>query len=252
MAERIQKILSQWGIASRRKAEQMILEGKVKLNNRIAKLGDKADITQDRLEINGKLLRPNQRPQKIYLLLNKPLAVVSTCYDPKNRPTVLDLLPAKLREGQGIHPVGRLDFNSTGALLLTNDGDFTLKLTHPRYHLPKTYLVWLNGHPKIEDLQCWRRGVILSDRRTLPAKVSIIKEEQNKSLLKIILTEGKNRQIRRVAEALGFKVLSLHRIAIGSITLKSSQHGNLSSGKYRHLTEREVIFLKNNSSVITC
>ncbi|MDJ0681980.1 MAG: pseudouridine synthase [Xenococcaceae cyanobacterium MO_167.B52] len=251
MAERIQKILSQWGIASRRKAEQMILEGKVKLNNRVAILGDKADITQDILEIEGKVIQSNHRPQKTYLLLNKPLAVVSTCYDPQSRPTVLDLLPAKLKERQGIHPVGRLDFNSTGALLLTNDGDLTLKLTHPRYHLPKTYLVWLNGHPTRQDLQLWRTGVTLSDYTTLPAEITIVRKQINKTLLKIVLQEGKNRQIRRIAEQLGFRVLSLHRTHIGSLSLTSSEYGNLPSGKYRHLSETEVIFLKKESPAIT-
>lgn len=244
MAERIQKILSQWGIASRRKGEQMILEGKVKLNNRIAILGDKVDITKDILEVEGKIIKPNHRPQKIYLLVNKPLGVVSTCQDPQNRPIITDLLPAQLRKGQGIHPVGRLDFNSTGALLLTNDGNLTLNLTHPRYHLSKTYSVWLNGSPTDRDLKLWRTGVILSNQKTLPAKVTVIKREQNKTLLKIVITEGRNRQIRRIAEQLGFKVVGLHRTAIGSLSLNSSEHGNLTSGKYRHLTEPEVIFLK--------
>ena len=246
MAERIQKILSQWGIASRRKGEQMILEGRIKLNNRIATLGEKVDLRKDILEVDGKVIQLNHRPQKIYLLVNKPLGVVSTCHDPQSRAIVIDLLPAKLRAAQGIHPVGRLDFNSTGALLLTNDGNLTLKLTHPRYHLAKTYLVWLNGYPTTQDLQCWRRGVILSNQKTLPAKVTIVKKELNKTLLEIVLTEGKNRQIRRVAEQLGFKVLSLHRTAIGSISLNSSEHGNLPPGKYRHLTETEVAFLKKN------
>ena len=250
MTERIQKILSQWGIASRRKGEQMILEGRVKLNNRIATLGEKVDLQTDILEVDGKIVQLNHRPQNIYLLLNKPLGVVSTCYDPQSRPTVIDLLPAKLKKGQGIHPVGRLDFNSTGALLLTNDGSLTLKLTHPRYHLPKTYLVWLNGCPTTQDLQHWRTGVMLSAQKTLPAQVTIVKNELDRTLLKIVLTEGKNRQIRRVAAHLGFKVLSLHRTAIGSIALKSSEHGNLPPGKYRHLTKTEVSFLQKKSSSI--
>ncbi len=246
MTERIQKILSQWGIASRRKGEQMILAGKVKLNHRIATLGEKIDIEQDILEVEGKVIKLNRPPQKIYILINKPLGIVSTCYDPQNRPIILDLLPPKLREGQGIHPIGRLDFNSTGALILTNDGDLTLKLTHPRYHLPKTYLVWLNGYPTTQDLQQWRRGIILSNQKTLPAKVTVVKRELNKTLLEIVLTEGKNRQIRRVAQQLGFKVLSLHRTTIGTITISSSENGNLPLGKYRHLTPTEVIFLKKH------
>ena len=246
MAERVQKILSQWGIASRRKAEQMILEGRVKVNNRIAKLGDKVDLVVDTLEVDRKKIQLENRPEKIYLLLNKPLGVVSTCYDPQHRSTILDLLPAKLKTGQGIHPVGRLDVNSTGALLLTNDGSLTLKLTHPRYHLPKTYHVYLQGCPTAKDLNRWRNGVMLFGRKTLPAKVTIIKKERNKTLLEIVLIEGRNRQIRLIAERLGFSVISLHRVSIGSITLKSIEKGNLLTGKYRHLSKTEVEFLKNN------
>ena len=126
MLERVQKILSQWGVASRRRAEDMILARRVKLNGKIVTLGDKADPSCDRLEVDGKLIQPNKRPKLIYILLNKPVGVVSTCDDPQNRSIVLDLLPKKLTQGTGIHPVGRLDFNSSGALLLTNDGDLTL------------------------------------------------------------------------------------------------------------------------------
>ena len=246
MAERVQKILSQWGIASRRKAEQMILEGRVKVNDRIAKLGDKIDLAVDTLEVDRQKIKLQDRPEKIYLLLNKPLGVVSTCYDPQQRSTVLDLLPGKLKEGQGIHPVGRLDVNSTGALLLTNDGSLTLKLTHPRYHLPKTYHVYLQGCPTPKDLKRWRNGVTLFGRKTLPAKVTVTKQEQNKTLLEITLIEGRNRQIRLVAKRLGFTVISLHRVSIGSITLESIKKGNLPPGEYRHLSKKEVEFLKSN------
>lgn len=246
MAQRIQKILSQWGIASRRKAEQMIREGRVKVNDRIAKLGDKVDLAVDTLEVDHKKIQLEDQPEKIYLLVNKPLGVVSTCYDPQQRSTILDLLPAKLRKGQGIHPVGRLDVDSTGALLLTNDGSLTLKLTHPRYHLPKTYHVYIQGCPTPKDLKRWRNGVTLFGRKTLPAKVNVIKQEQEKTLLEIVLIEGRNRQIRLIAERLGFSVISLHRVSIGSITLKSVDQGNLPSGKYRHLTKTEVEFLTNN------
>ena len=246
MAERVQKILSQWGIASRRKAEQMIREGRVKVNDRLAQLGDKVDLAVDTLEVDRKKIKLEEQPEKIYLLLNKPLGVVSTCYDPQQRSTILDLLPAKLRKGQGIHPVGRLDVDSTGALLLTNDGSLTLKLTHPRYHLPKTYHVYIQGCPTSKDLKRWRNGVTLFGRKTLPAKVTVIKQEQEKTLLEIVLIEGRNRQIRLIAERLGFSVISLHRVSIGSIALKSRDQGNLPSGKYRHLSQTEVDFLKNN------
>ena len=248
MSERIQKILSQWGIASRRKAEQMIVMGRVRLNGQTAKLGDKVDLAVDKLEIDGKIIQLTNRPSLVYLLLNKPTGVVSTCYDPQKRPIVLDLLPDKLKQGQGIHPVGRLDFASSGALLLTNDGELTLNLTHPRYHLPKTYLVWLNGTPSKGDLACWRKGVLLDNRRTLPAKVRILKHQHQKALLEIIITEGRNRQIRRIAEKLGFKVLELHRIAIGNISLNTCETSELAPGSYRYLTTKEIEFLKNFNS----
>lgn len=245
MAERIQKILSQWGIASRRQAEKMILSGRIKLNRRIAKLGDKVDISVDQLEVDDKIVHKHLRPSQVYLLVNKPLGVISTCDDPKNRTTVLDLLPANLRSGQGIHPVGRLDINSTGALLLTNDGALTLNLTHPRYHLPKTYHVVLDGCPTKNQLELWRKGILLSQRKTLPAIVKVLKVKATQTLIEIVLTEGRNRQIRRVAEYFGYKVISLHRIAIASITLQNATKKNLFLGDYRHLTPTEVKFLQN-------
>jgi 23S rRNA pseudouridine2605 synthase len=244
MPERVQKILSQWGIASRRQAEKMILAGRVRLNGRVVQLGDRVNLGADRLEVDGRKIKPLARPELVYLLLNKPVGVISSCHDPQKRPTVLDLLPAKLKEAQGIHPVGRLDLNSSGALLLTNDGDLTLTLTHPRYHLPKTYLVWIDGHPTPSKLNLWRKGIYLSGRKTLPAQVKVIKQNQENTLLEIILTEGRNRQIRKVAEQLGYKVIKLHRTAIGGITLQLPGQPMLLPGNYRYLPEKEVALLK--------
>ncbi|GAB4229056.1 MAG: pseudouridine synthase [Stanieria sp.] len=260
MTERVQKILSQWGIASRRQAEKMILAGRVSLNGKVVKLGDKANLKVDRLEVDGRKIKPLNRPDLVYILLNKPAGVVSTCNDPQNRTTVLDLLPATLKEGQGIHPVGRLDLNSSGALLLTNDGDLTLTLTHPRYHLPKTYLVWIDGHPTDAELNLWRRGIYLSGRKTLPAQVRVVntairdgeetspslavKQNAENTLLEIIITEGRNRQIRRIAEQLGYQVLKLHRTAIGEISLQLPKQPMLLPGSYRYLQNKEVAFLK--------
>ena len=248
MAERIQKVLSQWGIASRRQAEKMIVAGRVKLNNRTATLGDKVDLVIDKLEVDNRIIKKNHRPSQIYLLLNKPLGVISTCHDPQKRVTVIDLLPNYLKQGQGIHPVGRLDINSTGALILTNDGTLTLNLTHPRYHLPKTYHVWLNGCPTEQDLELWRKGVMLSNRKTLPALVKTLKQKQTRTLLEIVISEGRNRQIRRIAEQLGFEVVSLHRTAIASISLQTESGAKLSQGEYRHLTKTEVTFLQKTFS----
>ena len=244
MAERVQKVLSQWGIASRRKAEQMIVAGRVQVNGKTARLGDRVDLAVDLLEVDNKVVRSVHRPQLIYLLLNKPVGVVSTCFDPQNRSTVIDLLPKELA-GKGIHPVGRLDLASSGALILTNDGEFTLGLTHPRYHLPKTYIVELNRSIVDKDLAWWRKGILLDGRKTLPAKVSLLSSDKTAKTIEIVLTEGRNRQIRRVARQLGYRVKKLHRIAIGSITL-SLDNLELTSGKYRHLKQKEINFLKNS------
>ena len=240
MAERVQKIMSQWGIASRRKAEKMIVAGRVSINGEIAKLGDRVDIAQDILQVDGVEIQANHRPQLLYLLLHKPVGTVSTCDDPQKRTTVIDLLPPVLYQNTGIHPVGRLDFASSGALILTNDGELTLGLTHPRYHLAKTYLVELNRPPSKQDLTCWQRGIVLDGQKTLPATVMPIESDRSRKTLKIILTEGRNRQIRRVAQKLGYQVTKLHRVAIGELTL------DLAPGEYRHLILNEINFLKNS------
>ncbi len=246
MAERVQKVLSQWGIASRRKAEKMIIAGRIQINGQTATLGDRVDLTADLLQVDGKVVKNAHRPQLVYLLLNKPVGVVSTCDDPQNRSTVIDLLGKDLRRGQGIHPVGRLDFASSGALILTNDGQLTLGLTHPRYHLPKTYLVRLDRSPSKKDLACWREGIILDGKKTLPAKIKLDRSDKAVTTLEIVLTEGRNRQIRRVAQQLGYQVTQLHRIAIGSITLDIGKGLELPPGKYRHLKASEINFLKNS------
>jgi len=245
MDERVQKLISQWGIASRRQAEQMILAGRVRLNGVVVQLGQRADPAIDAVEVDGRLMRPTTRPTMVYLLLNKPAGVVSTCRDPQRRPTVLSLLPSDLREGYGMHLVGRLDTESTGALLLTNDGDLTFCLTHPRYHIPKTYQVWVEGDPSASVLKQWQQGVPLEGRNTLPAEVRVVKRHPaGKTLLHIVLREGRNRQIRRVAELLGHPVIALHRTAIGSIQLQAAGMPALPSGRYRPLKDPEIASLK--------
>ena len=243
--ERLQKILAQWGIASRRLAEQMIVAGRVRVNGNIVHLGQKANPDRDFIEVDGVPVKPTARPAEVYLLLNKPAGVVSTCSDPRSRPKVLDLLPPQLRSGQGIHPVGRLDAESTGALLLTNDGKLTFCLTHPRHSIAKTYQVWVFGDPPPSILQEWRQGIILSGRKTLPAKVRIIDRTRDQTLLEVILSEGRNRQIRRTAEQLGYPVMRLHRTAIGPIQLQHPTRRILPPGCYRPLEDSEVIFLWN-------
>lgn len=243
--ERVQKILSQWGIASRRQAEKMILAGRVKVNGAVIPLGTKANPQCDHLEVDGRLVTPENKPDSHYFLLHKPVGVICSCDDPRRRTTVLDLLPKDLQRGQGIHPVGRLDYNSSGAILLTNDGELTLRLTHPRYHLPKTYQVWVAGVPPESTLNQWRSGCWLDGQKTLPAQVRILKTKPTKTLLEIILTEGRNRQIRRVAQQLGFPVLKLHRLAIGKITLHGSGRMAklLPPGGFRPLAPQEKTYL---------
>lgn len=250
MSERVQKILSQWGIASRRQAEQMILEGRVRLNGAIAELGQKADPIHDRVEVDGYLIQTVDRPQSIYLLLNKPAGIISTCDDPHDRRTVLELLPQSLNQGKGLHPIGRLDVESTGAILLTNDGELTHYLTHPSHHIPKTYEVWVDGEVSRSVLQQWREGVMLDNRETLPASVDVLRRTESSTLLRVILREGRNRQIRRVAEQLGHPVIQLHRSAIGDIQLQRSGKSALLPGQYRPLEDFEVRMLKQgmNSS----
>ena len=244
MDERLQKILSQWGIASRRQAEEMIVAGRVKVNGKIVQLGEKAKPDLDKIEVDGLPIRPENRPEPIYLLLNKPMGVISTCLEPRKRSNVLDILNAELRNGTGIHPVGRLDADSTGALLLTNDGRVTYGLTHPKYCLSKTYQVWVEGHPQELILKLWRQGIVLSGKKTLPAKVKVLKEcKSSQTLLEVVLFEGRNRQIRRVAQKLGHPVLKLHRTAIGQIKLQLPGESVLPMGHYRPLREFEIKFL---------
>lgn len=245
MEERLQKILSQWGIASRRQAEAMIQAGRVQCNGIVAELGQKADPQKDAIAVDGKPIQPLDRPNLTYLLLNKPLGVVSTCDDPQGRATVMHLLPPELRTGQGIHPVGRLDTDSTGALLLTNDGELTFALTHPRHNIPKTYHVVVQGHPPESVLQQWRRGVVLDGRKTLPASLRLLAQQEDRTKIEIILREGRNRQIRRMTEQLGYPVLKLHRTAIGPIQLQPPLAAALPMGRYRLLKQLEIRFLQD-------
>jgi 23S rRNA pseudouridine2605 synthase len=243
MEERLQKILAQYGIASRRHSEQLILEGEVRVNGSLAVLGQKADPDTDLIEVNGKRVGEKEHhPAPVYLLLYKPLGVVSTCADPQGRPTVLDLLPPQYH-GVGLHPVGRLDAQTTGALLLTNDGDLTFHLTHPSHHITKTYEVWVKGKPIPSTLDQWRNGILLEGRQTRPAQVKILipfKSGQNATQLQIILQEGRKRQIRLVAKALGHPVLQLHRTHIGPVALQDNDECILNPGQYRSLTASEI------------
>lgn len=232
MLIRLQKALSQAGISSRRQGEQLILAGKVKVNGVIVTaLGTKIDPNCDRITVdNCDIKMPTGTAQVI--LLNKPIGYLCSKHDPQGRPTIYRLLPPQY---QHFYYVGRLDFYSSGALLLTNSGDLTQHLTHPRYHLPKTYLVWVAGQPYPSTLDRWRQGVILEGKMTLPTHIKVVRSQTDKTLLAITLYEGRNRQIRKTAELLGHPVLSLHRTRIYNLEL-----GNLPSGKYRPLNPKEI------------
>ena len=235
--ERLQKYLANNGIASRRKAEEYIIAGKVKVNGQIVtELGTKVNPDKDIIEFEGK--RVNNDIKKVYVLLNKPIDYVTTVKDQFNRNTVVDLVK---NAGNNLIPVGRLDMYTSGALILTNDGDFIFHVTHPKHEVEKTYTVTLRGKVTNEDIESLRQGVVIDEEyKTKPAKVRIMKidEEKNLSRLEIIIHEGKNRQVRKMCEAIGKKVIALHRSKIGNIDVK-----DLKIGQWRYLTKKEVDML---------
>ncbi len=229
---RLQKYLANCGVASRRKCEQIILEGKVSVNGKVTKeLGTKINPDVDKVTYCGKLITNTQN--LVYILLNKPIGYVTTAKDQFNRDIVLDLVKVKER----LVPVGRLDMYTSGALILTNDGDFVYKVTHPKHEITKTYTVTLNGIISNEAVDNLRKGVKIEDYTTRPAKVKILKtdKEKNISRLEITIHEGKNRQVRKMCEAVGYKVIALHRSKIGDIDVK-----DLELGKWRYLKEEEI------------
>ncbi len=230
---RLQKFLADNGIASRRKCEQIILENRVKVNGKLINtLGTKVNSNKDVVEVDEKIIE--KQNQKIYVLLNKPIGYVTTVKDQFKRDTVMDLLKdIKTR----IVPVGRLDMYTSGALLLSNDGAFVNKITHPSHEIEKTYNVTVRGKITKEDMQKLESGVDIGDYITKPAKTKILKidESKNISRFQIIIHEGKNRQIRRMCKAINKPVLALHRAAIGNISVK-----NLKMGQYRYLTNKEI------------
>ncbi|MFN3361693.1 MAG: pseudouridine synthase [Pseudanabaenaceae cyanobacterium] len=239
MPDRLQKILARHGVSSRRQAEQIILAGRVRLNGEIVTtLGTTADPSTDRIEIDGQPLPP--LPQLSYLLLHKPVGVICTRYDPQGRQTIYDLLPPQFHH---LFYVGRLDTDSSGAVLLTNDGDLAQRWSHPRHHVPKHYQVWVKGRVSPATVAKWRSGVLLDDRLTLPAQVEIWDYQGGQTLLYIVLREGRNRQIRRVAELLHHPVVKLHRHQIGHLSL-----AGIPRGRYRVLAPTEILAISPPSS----
>lgn len=230
---RLQKFLAESGLASRRKCEELIENGKVKVNGEIVtKLGTKINPDTDVVEYNNKKIKPS-KDEHTYILLNKPIDYVTTVKDQFNRKTVLDLVKTNKR----LVPVGRLDMYTSGAIILTDDGDFVYKVTHPKHEIKKTYNVTVAGKVNKEEIEKVKNGVDIGDFITSKADVKILKidEEKNISRLQITIHEGKNRQIRRMCEAIGKKVLSLHRSKIGDIAVK-----DLKIGTWRYLTKKEI------------
>lgn len=232
MQERLQKIMARAGFGSRRANEAVIAAGRVRINGRVAKLGDKANPQIDAIEVDGNPLSVGQE-EYTYIVLNKPRGVISSLEDELQleRTTVRDLVPI---EGH-LYPVGRLDKPSEGLILMTNDGRLAHRLTHPRYEHEKVYEVELEGSISDGALEKWRRGVNLDERKTAPATIKIVKREASFTLLQIVLREGRKRQIRRIAAGFGHPVRRLVRTRIGPIAL-----GNLESGKWRPLTKEEI------------
>ena len=230
---RINKFLSSLGIASRRAIDKYVEEGRIKVNGVIASTG--IDVTEDdEIYIDNKKIETKRIEEKVYFMLNKPLEVLSASSDDRGRKTVVDLIKTDKR----IFPIGRLDYMTSGLILLTNDGELFNRLVHPKSEIYKKYYIKVFGEVKKEEIEELKKGVLLEDGKTLPAKVSGIKYDKNKTSMYISIREGRNRQIRRMIEKFGYKVLMLRREQIGELSL-----GDLKEGKYRELTKEEIEYL---------
>lgn len=234
--ERLQKYIARCGISSRRKAEELILSGRVQVNgHKVIELGTKIDPLTDIVVVDGKKI--SEVKDFIYIKLNKPVGYVTTVKDQFDRKTVLDLIGIKER----VYPIGRLDYNTSGLLLLTNDGDLANKLMHPKYHIYKTYIAEVEGRVSDESINQLKKGITIEDYKTAPAKVKLLKYIDNKSLVQISIYEGKNRQVRKMLDAVGHEVKTLKRISFGEISLE-----DLKVGSWAHLSNEEVEFLKRS------
>ncbi len=230
--ERLQKVLAQAGVASRRSCEQLIVQGRVRVNGVVVyELGTKVDPGVDDITVDQ---QPIRREQKIYLLLYKPTGVITSLHDPQGRTVVSDLLSGVKER---VYPVGRLDYDTSGLLLLTNDGDLANRLAHPSYEIDKVYRAMVKGQPSAEKIKRLAAGIRLEDGMTAPGEARLLEVNQakNRALLELTIHEGRNRQVRRMCEAIGHPVISLERIRIGFLTLDG-----LKKGSFRHLTETEV------------
>lgn len=235
MEERLQKYMARCGVASRRKCEEIITSGRVKVNDIVVnELGAKIDCKIHVVSVDDKIVEPEEN--KVYIMLNKPEGYVSTVKDEKDRNTILDLVKVEER----VYPIGRLDYDTSGLILLTNDGEVYNKIIHPRVAIDKVYIALVKGIPDNEKIHRFEKGINIGDYVTAPGNCEIIKRYDNSCELKIIIHEGKNRQVRRMCDAIGHPVIALKRVSIGSIKL-----GSLPKGKWRFLSEKELEFLKS-------
>lgn len=237
--ERLQKVLAEAGVASRRKCEELIAAGRVEVNDQVVTtLGVKVDPSQDFIKVDG---RPIRRQSKVYVIFNKPKGVITSAQDPEGRKTVTEFFK-NMKER--IYPIGRLDYDTEGLLLLTNDGDFAHLLTHPKHHVPRTYLATVKGIPHGTQLDKLRSGIELDDGVTSPAEVEYqdVDMDKKEAVIKITIYEGRNRQVRRMFDAIHHPVVKLKRIQFGPLQLSG-----LPRGKFRHLTPQEVEELRNEA-----
>ncbi len=236
---RLQKYIAMCGAASRRAAETMISEGRVTVNGKtVTEQGVKVEIGADKVTLDGETLKHSQK--RYYIMLNKPVGYVTTVKDQFDRPTVIDLIKTDLKDKR-IFPVGRLDYDTEGLLLLTDDGDFSYRVTHPKFNMGKTYLAAVKGGMTVHDMNVLRAGVRLDDGfKTSPAQAEITDVKNGYTFVKLTIHEGKNRQVRRMFAVLGKELGALQRLAIGSVEL-----GNLPLGRWRHLTSHEISYLMN-------
>lgn len=233
MEERLQKYMASCGVASRRKCEEFILEGRVKVNGVVVnELGTKVLVDKDIIEFDG--VKIDKEDEKVYYILNKPTGVITSASDERGRKTVIDIVKSKER----IFPIGRLDYNTSGLLLLTNDGEIFNKIMHPRVELFKTYIADVKGYITDKDVEQLKNGIDIGGYVTAKAKVFIQKRDDNRSTIRISISEGKNRQIRRMCSKINHDVINLKRISIGDIKL-----GELKIGEYRKLNTKELNFL---------
>ncbi|MFZ5353521.1 MAG: pseudouridine synthase [Bacillota bacterium] len=234
MKERLQKVMAELGVASRRKCEELITAGRVKVNSQlVTELGFRADKSMDVIEVDG--IKLQNKEKKVYVLLNKPVGYITSVKDQFDRPTVIDLVK-DIKER--VFPVGRLDYDTEGLLLLTNDGELTYRITHPKHNIDKTYTALVRGTVTQKDIEIFSRGIRIDNYITSPAKLEVIDNIKGNSLINITIHEGKNRQVRRMCSAIGHEVITLKRISIGELFL-----GDLQRGKWRMLNDSEVEYL---------